>query len=416
MTNIAPDYRLIITHAAWSAALRSMLLDADRCAIGSLRWNNTVTSTEFLVHQLDLVERWPVGEERFPLTDWLVMAVSRDPSETPVKILQQIKPRKSQTVIILTFYDEDRQRWDGFVHREGEVIPLNEIHIIGPGMMRLNREDEPVIQELPTAGRWSRTIGALGGPLWSKVRNSNLLLIGCGRNGTLAAWNFAGLGIEQMTLVDEDVLKIENLDAMPGLTLDDIGLPKVTVLARHLIAYNNEMTIRCFTKPVHEILDQLRTRFDLIITCVDSDVARVAASWLSRELLIPHLDIGTEVGRTENSQLLAGDVRLLQPYDGGCVSCVGGLRAPAEAQYEFAAPHGSLHRGEPAPWYEQRVGSLIHLNSMTVGTSVELWLASLQGHTGSFWQRLTWNDKTGLEAEGVEVMQDEACPYCHVGN
>tara|TARA_R110002111_G_scaffold260867_1_gene332908 strand:+ start:15202 stop:16449 length:1248 start_codon:yes stop_codon:yes gene_type:complete len=411
--NAKPNYRLILPGIAWEQAVRTLLLEPDQCAIGALRWNAGADMTELLANHLEIKENLPQGQDQFPLTDWMVLTIQQSPEITPVEILQQIAPRVSQTVVIVTLYKDDFSRWEGLVHRDGTCYPLEEVRVIGPGMLRLERVSQTELFEPPLSGRWSRTIGALGNELWQQVSQAHVLQIGCGRNGTLVAWQFAGLGIRQITLVDPDQLEWGNLDAMPGLTHDDVGQPKATALAKRLVAFNPDMMLRCVTEPVTDVLSHLRSRFDLIVTCVDADAPRLAASWLSRELLIPHLDIGTSVQRTAEAPVMSGDIRLLLPFQ-GCVNCVGGLSDSEETFYEFAAPPGSMHRGEPVAWHEQRAGSLVHLNSIAVGTSLEIWLSLLQRHVGSFWQRLSWNHQSGLEANGATVGPDQSCPFCTV--
>ena len=85
---------------------------------------------------------------------------------------------------------------------------------------------------------------------------------------------------------------------------------------------------------------------------------------------------------------------------------------PEQTLYEFAAPPGSMHRGEPVPWHAQRAGSLVHLNAVTVGVAVEAWLSILRGETGSVWQRLTWDATGHLTWDAAAVSSDPECPFC----
>lgn len=401
---------LILNHTGWETALRSLLVDGNLYAVGSLRRNETPGRFEWLTDDLGVLAELPLGRDDFPLTSRVVISVEPEGGRTPEAILLEMVPRESQTILVIVFQQEQRSRWEGIVYREGVSFPLDGIRVVGSGMLHLRRqaaEPEPV----PTAGRWSRTAGALGQPLWQRVSTAHVLLVGCGRNGTLAAWQFAGLGVSRLTLVDGDVLEAHNLDAMPGLTTDDIGKLKATALAERLVAFNPELSIHCFTKPITDVLGQLQSRFDLIVSCVDRDAARVAASWLSRKKLVPHLDIGTAVQRSDSRYAeLTGDIRLLLPF-AGCVHCVGGIADRDATMYEFAAPPNSLFRGEPIIWNQQRAGSLIHLNSMVLGLAVEHWLSLYSPGSGSIWQRMSWS-ADGLEPQASRVGPADECPHC----
>lgn len=402
--------QLILSHQSWSSAVRMLLLEPGRCAVGPLRWNQSVHGIEWIVDHLIIEDSPPQGADRFPLTDWLVLMVDRS-GRSAMEILQQVAPRTSQTVIVVVLGNSRRGAWDGAVHHEGEFLPLKELRVIGPRMLRLSRYADP-LELIPQEGRWSRTAGALGSAIWPKIRDSHVLLVGCGRNGTIAAWQLAGLGVHHWTLVDPDLLEAANLDAMTGLAARQIGQTKTTALAHRLLQFNPEMSIRCLASPVTEVMDRLRGRYDLIVSCVDQEAARLGGSWLSRRLLVPHLDLGTSVTRTDDGVTdLNGDARLLLPFE-GCVECVGGIHDRTEAYYELAAPPGSLHRGEPVPWYEQRAGSLVHLNSLTVAAGIDLWRSLLGGTQGSAWLRVASNAEAGWRIDHANVSAGNDCPHC----
>jgi hypothetical protein len=261
--------------------------------------------------------------------------------------------------------------------------------------------------------RWSRTIGALSEGVWLKIYDSHVILIGCGRNGTLLAWQLASLGVSRLTLIDGDALGLENLDAMPGLEAADVGRPKVEALGRRLVALRPDISIRCLAQPVAEVVDRLSTRADLVATCVDDDAARLAASWLAREMLAPHLDIATTVKRPASDEPhIAGDVRLLLPGE-GCVVCVGGLADADNCLYELAAPPGCLHRGAPTLWTEQRAGSLVTIDSAATALGCQIWVGLLAGSfRNSQWHRLEWNAVSGVTTDQASVGADVKCRYC----
>lgn len=401
--------QLILAARGWETAGRTLLVEPQRYAVGPVRWNVRADGVEWLVDDLEVVRQMPHGRDRFPLTDWIVLAERPVDGSAALSLLAEMELRASQTVIAVVFDPAHRGRWQGAVHQEGVIHPLDGVRIIGPRMLDLERSPES-LPEISVDGRWSRTVGALGIDLWRKISTAHVLLIGCGRNGTQAAWQLAGLGVSRFTLVDGDDLKLANLDAMPGISAADVGQPKVTALAKRLIEFNPDLLIHGYPEPVTDVLDRLRNRYQLILTCVDSDVPRLAASWLSRELLVPQLDIGTAVRRTAGDLELAGDVRLLLPFE-GCVDCCGGLADRAETLYEFAAPRGSLRRGEPRAWHQQRTGSLGHLNALTVAAGMEVWLNLLSGIHGAYWERWT-KSAGGWRVAGQAVSAGTQCAAC----
>jgi hypothetical protein len=152
---------------------------------------------------------------------------------------------------------------------------------------------------------------------------------------------------------------------MPGVTEEDIGRPKVAALSERLLAFRSDLLVSYLAKTVTDpaATRLARQRTDLLVTCVDSDMPRMAVSLIGKETLTVHVDIGTHVAALEQSRLIHADVRLLTPdRDGGCVACVGGLGNLDERSRRLAHGHGgqlsSLRRGGRVP-PDRPVGSAI---------------------------------------------------------
>ncbi len=413
-----PEYELVVPRSLWESSLRDLLLHPERVAIGRCRRNRHEQADELLVESLETTDRFPTGAARPPLDDWVMLAVPGDKTAEELRgWITRLRPRKTQLLAVgLVGFGPDGADWNGGVVENGQLRPLAAIRVVGPGMLRASRTP----QSLPTNAadwqtRWSRTCGALGAEVWSKVAASRVLLIGAGRNGSAMAFQLVALGIGALWLVDPDRLGAENLDAGYGMVERDIGRLKTEALQTSLHAFRSDCLITSLPYPAtHPAVAAKAAGADLIVTCVDHDTPRLAAARLARRLLKVHLDVGTGVSQDDDSEqrLVAGDVRLLLPRM-GCVCCVGGLRNEAEARYELAAPPSALPRRAPTPWHQQRAGSLITVNAMTVATGVHLWLDLLGGQLRtSHWTRLHWQPRQGLQSDGAPVGPAIGCPLC----
>jgi hypothetical protein len=412
-----PPYELVVPSPLWETALRDLLLHPDRLAVGTCRRNRHSGADEFLIETLETTNQPPSGASRAPLDDWVVLgAPGRDTERTLPGWLEQLQPRRTQLLVIgLVGLGPDRSAWTGAVVESGTVHPLDAIRVVGPGMLRVSRNED-----IASAAeqRWSRTRGALGDAVWKKVEASRVLLLGAGRNGSAMAFQLVALGIRAITLVDPDILETENLDAGFCVTERDVGRNKTEALQRRLHAFRSDCLITSLpNSATHRCAAAKAAAADLIVTCVDHDTARLAAARLARRFLRVHLDVGTGVtgvtgDAASGQRVLAGDVRLLLPRL-GCVCCVGGLPNEADARYELAAPPGALPRRPPQPWHRQRAGSLITLNSLTVATAVQLWLDLLGGQLRtSHWARLRWQPGHGLQTDAAPVGPAPDCPIC----
>lgn len=422
-------HQLVITREEWEAAMRPLLAEPGGLAVGRVRWLQTERERRLLVERVEAVDRAVTGDRFPPLADWCAFYVGS--AESNVRsaraLLAQLRPKASQTVAAVVIDPGARgvhlPAWDGAVYLgEDRVIPLDGLRVVGPGMLRVSRDPigdlaaEAGSRDDQTALRYGRLEGAVGLSVARRLREASVTLIGAGRNGSAMAFQLASLGVRTMRLVDGDRLGPENLDAMPGLAVADVGRPKVFALADRLLLLRPDLRVTCLDGPLSGepmVAALRRLPADLIVTAVDSDTPRMAASHLARETLTVHLDVGTSVTRDESGELLlAGDVRLLMP-GAGCVSCVGGLADPEATLYELYAPPETLRRGRRLAWHEQRAGSLVSLNAITVGTAVQAWLDLLAGRVRtSYWHRLRWLPGEGIRADSAPVDAGEDCPYC----
>jgi hypothetical protein len=249
------------------------------------------------------------------------------------------------------------------------------------------------------------------------MQQATATIVGCGRIGAAVAFQLAGLGIGRLRIVDPDFLGWENLDAMPGLTVRDIGVNKAKALAKRLHQFQPDLAISMLDKQIKDQATSvfLRQRSDVLITAVDNDTARLAAAVIARQTMTMHLDVATSIQRNENgTQSFAGDARLFLPGAGeGCVACVGGLENLDETIHELNAPPGSLRRQSQRVWNEERAGSLVTINAITVGAALHIWLDVLSGRTSSsFWQRLAWSNVQGLVSHAGNVRGATDCRFC----
>lgn len=324
-----------------------------------------------------------------------------------------IRSNKSKSPIITIGFDEETGGWFGSFCCGDESRALDGFRAVCSGMPDV-RSAGTSSADLTSQARYSRITGAIG-DVARQLRFRKVMVIGAGRNGSAILQQLALLGIGALTIVDRDLLHEENLDATLGVVPTQVGLSKVRALAESLLRMRDDLSVTCLEKRAshRDVLEAARTT-DLIVSCVDNDAPRLAAAKIARKLLRPHLDIGTGVTKqADGSRMIAGDARLLMPGD-GCVCCVGGLRNRNDAEFELLSPPDALRRGKPVAWNQERMGSLITINSMTVSIGVQLWLDLLSGSLpGSTWHRIRWIEGQGLESQAAPVGASANCDICN---
>jgi hypothetical protein len=412
----APIFELIVPFAFWRQAVMPMLTNHGVIATGSLLRDPGREPTGLLLGELTATPR--TGTDFPPLGDWIaISAPSGEPPNRPDAWIRRLQPRFAQLlVILLVGLGRDRQQWRGWITERGRMRPLAGLRIVGPGMVHATTIHNLDPLDVGDDARWSRLRGAVGESVFAKLRETQVAVIGCSRSGTLAASMFAALAVRGLTLIDPDVIEPHNLDGMILSAETDIGEKKALALGRRLIAYRSDLMVKAVPHPLNSrpgkaALDGT----DLLVTCVDQDGPRLQAAHWCAAHLVPHLDIGAGVTRTQaGDRQLAADVRLLLPR-AGCIRCVGGLADMEQAEYEFHAPPGALPQRPPGPWNARgRLGSLITLNSLAVSCGVQSWLDLLEGTlASSIWHRLRWREGRGVEVNSANVFGRPECVLCH---
>ena len=380
---------------------------------------------DLIVKHLRYANQPPDGRRKSALDDWLLFdnPTSTDQSSIQRRLRQsQLCPGQWLTYL-KTGLGSDRTGWIGFIASNGDqYIPLDELRLIGPRMpvfSRVNGSDSP----FESSVRWSRQSGALGETVFQKVHHCSVMLIGAGRLGGLMAESLVRSGVQKLIIVDPDQIESHNLDATFGTRESDLGRLKVERLVEHLHQiHSHAHLIGLPYDASHQLVFQKAKGVDLLVSCVDNREARQRVATIAARLVRIHLDLGTIVRRHEEStsnnfvpadlqydRELGADVRLMQP--GCCVRCLGPVQTEpldqdSDLESETLQSAASWQRGG-------RTGSLISLNSMTVGTAMQMWLDFLAGKiTRSFWHRMRWEQGQGIVAVSDRVLSPGNCKIC----
>jgi hypothetical protein len=263
--------------------------------------------------------------------------------------------------------------------------------------------DDPI---LPAHQAW-RTRGAIGFDAWTLLSRAAVVILGCGRTGSAAAWQAAALGVRHVKLVDPDRVEWLNLDGMFGVSAADVGKLKVEAVARGLVALRPDLAVTAFSCAAEDArVDDLVRDADLIISAGDNGVPDLVAARASARYLKVHLALGTGVTASAGRRVVAGDARLL--VGRGCVRCVGGVPDEPLARARMSGRPDEAPRPDAA-----RLGSLITLNTMNVGMGLQLWLDLLGGRlSSSWWHRFEWVEGEGVRADHGPAVGDPACTTC----
>ena len=147
-----------------------------------------------------------------------------------------------------------------------------------------------------------------------------ILIAGCGSGGGQVALQLAMSGVKHFTLVDKDVVKLENvIRHVCGLRFVDIK--KVDALEAVLKDRNPDIAVRKFEKDLlewHELEGEIQ-RSHIVVLATDNDPTRYQINELCVKNQTPFV-----VGKVF-TRGIGGEVFGYRPGESGCLACLEGV-------------------------------------------------------------------------------------------
>ncbi|MBU0496810.1 MAG: HesA/MoeB/ThiF family protein [Candidatus Thermoplasmatota archaeon] len=149
-----------------------------------------------------------------------------------------------------------------------------------------------------------------------KILESNHVgIIGCGGLGSHLADFFVRMGVQTLTIIDDDCVELSNLHRTALYTEKDIGTPKTTTLSKHLLAINPRLKIHAHTtRLTAPNTEQLLASCNIILDGTDNIPTRYLVNELSVKHHIPWVYAGV--------YSTIGMILAIIPASGPCFSCV----------------------------------------------------------------------------------------------
>jgi molybdopterin-synthase adenylyltransferase len=129
--------------------------------------------------------------------------------------------------------------------------------------------------------RYSRHIllNELGVEGQDKILSSHALVIGAGGLGSPVVLYLGTAGVGQITIVDNDVVDLTNLQRQIAHNMARSGMNKAQSASKSIADINPEVRVNCITERADEaLLDRLVTQADVVIDCCDNFATRHAVN------------------------------------------------------------------------------------------------------------------------------------------
>ncbi len=149
--------------------------------------------------------------------------------------------------------------------------------------------------------RLHRTRLLLGDNAIEKLRNSTVLVAGCGAVGSFAIEALARIGIGHLILIDFDTIEESNINRQLFALDSTVGMPKVDVAATRIHDINPDIHVDTLNLFFDESTD-LKIQPDFVIDAIDSVPSKIALYLWCNENNIPFI---SSMGAARKTQISA---------------------------------------------------------------------------------------------------------------
>lgn len=161
------------------------------------------------------------------------------------------------------------------------------------------------------ADRYDRTRMLIGQEGIDRLQAAHVVVAGVGGVGSFAAEALARAGVGALTLIDNDVVDITNLNRQIHATMQTVGQPKVQVMAERLAAVAPELQVHqkqafLLADNTAEVLGEVR--YDYIIDAVDTVTAKLALIQYALERNIPVISSMGTANKLDASKFEVTDI------------------------------------------------------------------------------------------------------------
>jgi len=147
----------------------------------------------------------------------------------------------------------------------------------------------------------------------SVMKNSRILVVGCGALGNEIIKNLTMLGAGHIYAVDSDKVEKSNLTRSVLLRAEDEGKSKAETVCLRAKEINSEVELKFYTGNVFELGLGVFRKMDMVICGLDNREARLFVNQSCYKTNKPWID-----GAIEG---LNGTARMFLPNDGACYEC-----------------------------------------------------------------------------------------------
>ncbi len=165
------------------------------------------------------------------------------------------------------------------------------------------------------ARRYDRQLRVLGSDRQLLLKKSHVLVVGAGGLGSAVLYYLTAAGIGRITVVDNGVIELSNLNRQILYTTKDVGKHKIDVLKKKLKELNPYVEIVGIKERFNDILaERLIPKVDVVVDALDNWETRFIVNKYCVRYNKPLVHAGVEESY--------GQLLTIVPGRGPCLQCV----------------------------------------------------------------------------------------------
>lgn len=158
--------------------------------------------------------------------------------------------------------------------------------------------------------RFSRLEALIGKDNLDKIKTKKVIVFGVGGVGGFVVESLVRSGLEDITIVDNDVVDESNINRQIIATSNSIGKSKVEIMKERANSINPSVRISPIQKfylPENENEFDL-SKYDYVIDCVDTVSAKISIICRAKELGIPVISALGAGNKLDPTKLMVSDI------------------------------------------------------------------------------------------------------------
>lgn len=156
---------------------------------------------------------------------------------------------------------------------------------------------------------FERNISLIGNEKFNNIKNTKVLIVGCGGVGGYALETLVRSGVKYITIIDSDKIDITNLNRQIITNIENVGNVKVEEAKKRALSINKDINIDTYqmflTKEnIKEIVsnkyeyiidacDTVDTKVELIKHCIQNNIKLISSMGTAKKMHSTKLEITT---------------------------------------------------------------------------------------------------------------------------